>query len=191
MTFLFSRRIFTLARSRRFPHQGRSRRATTWDSGPNQTKATLSATGKTIWTNGVTLVGDSEVTIVRTRGQLIIQVNLATSASDGMNGAVGLGIVSSEAFAAGAASVPGPFSQPDWQGWFWHEYWSVYGVAAQSAGQDVARNANVDQRIVIDSKAMRKLKFNEVIFGCWEVAAETGTAAIIVQADVRQLVKIA
>ena len=182
-----------MARSRVFPRQSQARgprRKTSWGPGPNAVRTAVSAIGKTIWTNGVILSVEDVGTIVRTRGEIAILLSLATAAGDGMNGAVGLGIVSSQAFGIGPTAVPGPFADAEWEGWLWHSYWSVRGVASQSLGQDVARNAGADLRIPIDSKAMRILSNNETLMGCFEVAVETGTANINFIADTRLLLKL-
>jgi len=166
------------------------RRQVAWDGGPFMTITDISATGKLLWTIGVVLDKDEESTIVRIRGQILARLVLSTAAGDGMSFAVGLGLVNSQAFTAGAGSVPGPGTDPDWGGWLWHQYFYVYGTAAQSLGQDTARNANSDVRIEIDSKAMRKMDSNQTLFGMFEVQAEAGTATVRLLADTRVLVKL-
>ncbi len=68
-------------------------------------------------------------------------------------GAFGMGIVSDDAFAAGAASIPGPFTDDTAELWLVHQY--VYqrvlfdtAVGSSVVGHDVTWE--------IDSKAMRK-----------------------------------
>jgi len=182
-----------MARSQRF--QGRSqirspKRLTAWDSGPNQALEGQSAIGHNLWTTGVGLTNESMATIVRTRGQFRLLLDLATAAGDGFNGALGLGIVSLDAFNSGTAAVPSPFTDAEWPGWFWHEYWDLHSVAAQTQGENIARNAMVDLRIPIDSKAMRKLGEHEIIFGSLDVAVETGTASMRFIGDTRILLKL-
>jgi len=180
-----------MGRLRGFPARTQTnKRTVTWDLGPNQLIQPMATAVKRLWTNGIVLTNEAQVTIVRMRGWAQVQLNLATAAGDGMIGAVGIGIVSANAFAAGIASVPGPDADAEWDGWLWHQYFHIRGVTAQSAGENIARNANADLRIEIDSKAMRKLKSNEVLFGMWETSVETGTASIGVEADVRVLSKL-
>ena len=180
-----------MALQRRSRHLARSqKRESVWDAGPNLVIAAISATGKTLWTNGRVLATESKATIVRIRGVMTFQLDLATAAGNGLSGAVGIGLVSQEAFAAGVASIPGPFDQPEWKGWMWHHYFSIRGVAAQSAGADVARNVSADLRLEIDSKAMRKMGSNETLFGIIDVEAEDGTASMAVVADTRVLFKL-
>ncbi len=179
-----------MAFSRRLPQARSPKRLTAWDSGPQRSLGSLSATGKAGFTTGVVLAQDSKATIVRIRGSILFQLTLATAAGDGMSGAVGLGIVSSDAFAVGTTAIPGPFSDPEWPGWMWHSFWHLNGVAAQSLGADVSRNSNADLRLEIDTKAMRKWSVGETLMGMFEIAVETGTAAVAVTADTRVLVKL-
>ncbi len=175
---------------RQFPSQSR-RRKTAWGLGPGADVLPITAgTNRVLWTFGTILGLDSEVTIVRVRGILQLWLDLATSAGDGFAGAAGMGLVNSDAFAAGAGSIPGPFSDPGWEGWQWHHYWNLRGVAAQSQGQDVSRNANADQLIIIDSKAMRKFSENMTFFGMVETDFETGTAGMVFSANTRVLAKL-
>ncbi len=115
---------------------------------------------------------------------------MATAAGDGLFGALGLAIVSDEAFAVGVTAIPGPFTDAPWGGWFWHEYFHLRGVAAQSQGADIPRNTTGDMFLKIDSKAQRKLGENQTIVGMIEVGAEQGTAGAVFVADTRMLFKL-
>ncbi len=174
------------------PRPRTRRRTTTWSDGPKSTLTgqVLASTGKSIWATGFAVAAGTSLTLVRTRGEILLQLDLATAAGDGFLGAIGLGIVSGDAFGIGSTAMPGPFSDPGWPGWWWHQYFSVRGVAAQSAGADVARNANSDLRIDIDSKAMRIVKENESMFGMVEIGAELGTASLTYLGQTRVLLKL-
>ena len=174
----------------RSPIRSRSRRLVAWDGGPFATKSAITSVGKSVWTTGVALDKDEESTIVRIRGQIIVLLELATAAGDGFAGAIGIGLATTQAFAAGSASLPGPGTDPDWGGWIWHSYFYTFGVAAQSQGADVPRNAMADLRIPIDSKAMRKMDSNMTLFGVTETQTEMGTAGMSYVADTRVLVKL-
>ena len=102
-----------------------------------------------------------------------------------------MGIVTVQAFTVGGVTaLPAPFTTPEWDGWLWHSYFQMHGVSAQAVGADVARNVSADLRMVIDSKAMRKISENEVLFGVLEVGVETGTAQLRYSADTRVLFKL-
>ena len=182
-----------MAHSRRssFRSPRSSRRATSWDSGPEQLAVVgSSAVGKTVWATGVALGKEEKATLVRLHGLLAGTLSRAVSAGDGMSGAVGIGLVSNDAAAVGATAIPGPFSDPSWPGWWFHQYFDLRGVAAQTIGQDVARNAGLDLHMPLDSKAMRIMGSAETLVGVFEVGTETGDAQINWSAQTRILVKM-
>ncbi len=172
--------------------QVRAKRMTAWDSGPETGAIAVTGVGKSLWTTGVVLASASSATIVRVRGEVTLMLDLATGPGDGFTGALGIGIVSSDAFTVGQTAVPGPESDPDWNGWLWHQYYHMTGIAAQSQGENVGVNSSADiLRIKIDSKAMRIIKSNEIMFGMFERTVEAGTAGMRLFANTRVLLKLA
>ncbi len=169
--------------------RGRSqpKRMVTWDSGPQMVDGARASTGSDFWTTGVQLVGEARVTIVRIRGVLRIHLLTATAAGDGFFGALGIGLINSEAFTAGITSSPTPFADPNWPGWLYHSYFDVRSVTATIA--DGVNAASASLLHVIDSKAMRKMGENEILMGVVEVV-ESGTATIEFQGDTRVLFKL-
>ena len=120
-------------------------------------------------------------TIVRNRG--ILSVKSSQSAADAnLVGAMGVGIVSAEALAAGAASIPGPFSQAEWDGWM---VWQPIAFAFEFLD---ATGVLINTReFMIDSKAMRKVGANEAAVTMFE----SQNAAMVVSVVLRTLVKLA
>ncbi len=123
-------------------------------------------------------------TIVRTRG--ILDVQLQTYAADlTIGGAFGLCVVSDEAVVAGAASIPRPFDDAGWDGWFvWQAFSGHFDVTT-----DVGR-VGLDggsRQYEIDSKSMRKVNDNETVV----LMVESQTGAINVVSHIRQLFKLA
>ncbi len=116
-------------------------------------------------------------TVVRVRGT----VNIFPAADADLTyfGAYGLCIVSDEALAAGAASIPRPHDDDDWGGWIVHGYYGGRIDFQSSIG--VVPNMSVETHI-IDGKAMRKVEVNESLV--WMVEAEAGGINIILQARV-------
>ena len=177
-----------MARQRGFPIRTRSpRRATAWGFGPDAVSVALSASAKTGWTNGIVLASEAKATIVRIRGDLLLTLLTADGANGGFAGAVGIGIATSNAFSAGIASLPGPITDADWPGWMWHHFINVRATTATIA--DGVNAGAATQRIVIDSKAMRKWDFDMTIFGAVEVV-ESGVSTANLAADSRMLVKL-
>jgi len=167
-----------------------SRRKTAWGFGPKTSELIINGVGKTGWSLGVSLGLESQATVTRIRGMALVKLNFGTDAGDGMTGAMGIGLASSDAFAVGATALPGPINDTEWQ-WLWHSFFDVYAIAAQAAAADIAINSvSSIVRILIDSKAQRILRENETIFGMVEVASELGPAQISVFADSRMLVKL-
>ena len=107
-------------------------------------------------------IGES-MTILRLRGHVFVQLNAGAAAERALVG-VGIGLVSSTAFAAGVASLPSPVAEGGYP-WIWHGYFSV------SSGQEAAITDQwlVDRR-EIDSKAMRKMRQDQSLVLVAEIA---------------------
>ena len=124
--------------------------------------------------------GMEKPTVVRTRGQVGIRPNVVSADLD-VVGALGLGIVSAQAFGIGITAVPGPFTDADWDGWF---VWRSFSYRFEAtAGVDVA----IDWGFEVDSKAMRKVADNEVVV----VVAESQVGAFQISPPLRLLFKLA
>ena len=176
-----------LARGFQRPTRTSRKRAVSWGVGPNAVDVQNSASNSAVWTNGVVLQNDNEATIVRIRGSFQLNLVLQTALGDGFTGAMGIGIVNSQAFAAGVVSMPTPLMEMDWPGWMWHQMFQLKSITAAEAD---GSNANaVSYRADIDSKAMRKFGVEEVLFGCIQVVLEGGATAHF-NADTRVLFKL-
>ncbi len=174
-----------MARSRGRPHLrvGGSRRESSWSEGPgDSTPGSITASGTAILGLGAVAVEDG-LTIVRTRGLLTLVGNVFTTVGDAMVGAFGLCIVSENAFGVGVTAVPAPLTDVGWNGWFYHTFVGVSRGTADFA------NGSGFQRIVVDSKAMRKIKRTDVVIAVIELV-ETGAADVDVFFDSRLLSKL-
>ena len=120
------------------------------------------------------------ITIVRLRGLLSMIPNIA-SADQTIVGAVGFGVVSDQALAAGVASMPGPWSDPDWDGWF---MWMGISQKFEFASGVGLLTSSVQQ--IMDSKAMRKVGPNEAVVAIGESQA----IAFDVSVPSRMLIKL-
>jgi len=108
-----------------------------------------------------------------------VSLTTATSVGDGFFGAIGVGVVTAAAAAAGVASIPTPLTEAGWDGWMLHRYFAL--EAALGAGSD-GEFVNLQ----LDSKAMRKLTEDDSLAMVAEVA-ENGTATATLQARIRVL----
>ncbi len=152
-----------------------------WDTGPQMDSTSLSTATPVIWTTGSIVLVDG-VTLVRTRGLITFRTSAVDAVTSGMSGAWGLAIASENAFGVGLSALMNPFDDSGWDGWLAHGFWDV--------GTEVGGEGGT-QRIEIDSKAMRKLKATDVIYGTVDVASETGTVVTGVTANTRMLFKLA
>ncbi len=155
-----------------------------WATGPGGTGVTtLTASGVAILGSGVS-PGAAELTVMRTRGVVdMFLLGSGAADGDGFFGAIGLGKCTNAAFDVGVGSVPTPLAEVDWDGWYWHQFFSVHNPDITFGGSPA-----VHYRAVIDSKAMRKFDFRETLYAAIEVV-EIGTATLNVFLDTRMLVQ--
>ncbi len=101
-------------------------------------------------------------TVARVRGQCALFPTVA-SADISITGAFGIAIVSAQAFVAGAGSIPRPFDDADWSGWFvWRSF--NYRYEFHTAASSLLSFTSFE----VDSKAMRKIAPDEVIVAMCE-----------------------
>ena len=164
------------------------RRATAWSSGPRQIPVGLTAAGAQLWAVGSqsTLSG---LTLIRVRGEFTAVLDVVTAIGDGFERiAVGMCIVSENAFDAGVTAVPSPITDIGWDGWLYHR---LLGQFRGSSTTELGRSPMEAVRIEMDSKAMRKFKQTDVLIGVVELAPETGAATLTFSATTRLLTKLA
>ena len=166
-----------------FRGRSRSRRTTDWALGPIDRDGSLGSTGVALWSQGITVTA-GKLTVVRIRGMAMVQLLTADAVGSGMHGAVGIGLATSAAFAAGVASLPSPLTEISWDGWIWHNIFDVRAITGTRA--DGVNSNGARQLMEIDSKAMRKFDDSMTIFGIWETVESTN-ATIEMQATTRVL----
>ena len=137
--------------------------------------------------DGSTLFGTAQaatadgLTIVRTRGDLLIRLVTSDAITSGFDVGFGMCVVSENAAGVGISAVPRPLDDPAWDGWF--VYWT--GVVK---GLIVDNSASV--RINIDSKAMRKIKDTDVVVAVAQGGTEIGAATLNMDLRSRILLKL-
>ena len=167
-------------RRRGFPV--RSRRATDWGFGPDADSVVVTSSTKTLWTTALTI--GAPYTLIRLRGHFELILTVSSAIGAGFAGAIGMTLVSNDAFAAGAGSIPGPVTDSNWDGWFYHQFFNLHATTATVA--DAVNNMVV--RKEIDSKAMRKWTPDQTLVAMIG-ATQTGNASMTLHADSRVLVK--
>ena len=129
----------------------------------------------------VAFAHDLQETILRIRGQFLA-TGVPDTAFDDETVGVGAIVVTDNAVAAGGVSLPGPISDPD-ASWIWHAYMPLMSLATTSAS-DVALGCF--DRVIVDSKAMRKSNRNESLAFVGQLA--TGDfGSVRIQGGVRVL----
>ena len=176
-----------ISRHRGFQRSGRKQRQTVWSAGPFSAAIQSATAGvNTIIDTGQSSGGG--VTIIRIRGELTMWLEVVTAIGDGFTRVgAGIGIVSTDAFSAGAGSMPAPLSDPGWGGWMW-----FYGGGAMigASTTETFRGPMEAVRIPIDTKAMRKIHDNETVFGAVQTVTEVGTATLSFSMGSRMLSKL-
>ena len=107
-----------------------------------------------------------DLTIVRIRGELLLQQVSATAESDGFEVGFGICIVTQNAAGIGVSAVPAPIADIGWDGWMVHWHGQLIATAALSGGSNVP---GATARLPIDSKAMRKLHLTDTVVAVLEV----------------------
>ena len=186
-----------MARSRmsRFPRSSQSRRPF-WAGGPSTAgdgqPIPLSASSSAIGGVAVTPTTES-LTMIRTRGAFVCHLESATTQGDGFHGAIGIARATLAALAIGVTAVPTPITEEGWDGWLYHQYFSINAggpitAATTSDIQNQVNNVTAALRLEVDSKAMRKLTVDEGLYFAIEVI-EFGTATMDFSFNSRMLFK--
>ena len=151
--------------------QGR-RRKVSWSAGPNGAIATVITSTVSLFPNGAQSVLE-DLTIVRIRGELLVYLSLAGGAkNEGYRWAFGMANVTENAFGIGVTAVPAPLTDIGWDGWMVHHQGQV--LARGAALKDGSPTES--QRVIIDSKAMRKVHNTDVLMAVFETT-EVGAGA--------------
>ena len=172
------------------------RHRSSWEVGPQTSgggapQAIGASVAQAAGTGMVALVDG--ITLIRTRGELLMWLVTANAAGDGYHGAFGIAKATAAAFTSGIASVPTPITEDSWDGWLYHRFFSIHsvgaiGVSTAADEQNQSNNVTAALRIEVDSKAMRKIDIDEVFYAAIEVT-EHGTADMEWAFNSRTLVK--
>jgi hypothetical protein len=122
---------------------------------------------------GSSLAFNSSYTVLRMLGEYVITPTSSPQALDNAIVTVGIGVVSSDAYAVGASAVPDPASEPNYP-WL---YWASHPFFFGATGADPASEA-CSVRHSFDVRSMRKLKARESLALVVEYADIAGTPAL-------------
>ena len=173
-----------MGRQLRTDFRGRSaRRKTTWVGPADQDWVDVAGGTAVIvasFTPATGVPSMAEPTLVRTRGEVALAVDSIAVAIK-VVGAYGLAVVSTASFTAGVASIPTPWSDPGWDGWFVWRSFSLKLAVASGVGFDMIQHTQE-----VDSKAMRKVTAAETIV----LVAESEGEAFEISMPLRLLFKL-
>ena len=162
------------------------RRQTSWETGPgdNTLVTQITSAGSSFVGSAITPTIPG-LTIVRLRGGAQFFLSASDSALGGFGGAFGIGIATLAAVTAGAASVPTPLTEQDWNGWIYWTPITVRQITATTA--DGANSSGIYMRLEVDTKAMRKMKEEDAMYAMIQVSNETGVSVLQASFDSRVL----
>ncbi len=112
-------------------------------------------------------------TILRCRGFVQAAFASGVQVGDDMNINFGLGIVSTDAFAAGAGSMPDPAGEPEYP-WLW---WQEVFLNSEQVEEPVSWGPGA-LRLDVDTKAMRKVKPGESLVWVGEATQSLGAPEV-------------
>ena len=170
--------------NRRFVPQ-RVRRPTFWE-GENISQSVT--TGASVIS---TVVSEAELenvptpTIVRMRGDLLVQVTASAATPGRCNAVLGIKLTTAAALAGGAVETP---STDIGSEWIW---WTTVPLilAGGSVAAPNSDGRSIVHRVNVDSKAMRKVTLNQVLVLVAQNVVVTSTQTFDVQGTVRVLLK--
>ena len=174
-----------------FPARRQGHNPTEWNEGPGTDgltggKLQISAAGSVVGVGTAPTVGG--FTIVRLRGEAQLVLDMTQGADEGALLAIGIGIVTAEAFAVGLTAMPDPSigADADWDGWMYHRFVQM-GISATIVQGEVDQQSIA--RFEVDSKAMRKIQVGEVLALVLGMADEEGSVQATLRFTSRILIK--
>ena len=163
---------------------GSLRRKSSWDLGPGGSALQSVTISESVVVGAGALATEDGLTLVRLRGEFLFQLTGAQSIGTGFRGAFGIGIANATAFGVGVTALQTPLTNEEWDGWLFHQYFHVFsksaivvGNAADEEGQGFSGGSGI--RMPVDSKAMRKLITEDVIYAIIEVVESASAADFI------------
>ena len=154
-------------------HRGATIREKSWVELP-AASSSVSASGTFIVSGILDFIGPG--TLLRFRcNDILITMDATKQAADTIRLTFGLGIVSTDAAAAGAASMPDPLSDTDYP-WIWY---GDYIVRSEVAAATEALGSSVI-RFSADSKAMRRVKPLQSLLWVMQASGAAGVPTTLV-----------
>ena len=125
----------------------------------------LVAPGATDLHSLFTIVGLTEMVARRIRGQVIAHMGGVSASTDSATAAWGIGVLPGTPTPT-SATIPGPLTEASWDGWLAHGFMQLFAPLIFTAP-----GSQSWQRTEIDSKGMRRLNVDDVMFVAFENSA--------------------
>ncbi len=132
--------------------------------------------------DGTTLAGrftpGEPATILRMIGDYSLASTAVAVSQDRCFISMGIGVISADAFEAGAGSVPDPQSEPEYPWLYWASHPLHWPTAVSGTAGDGDQSGQGSLRVRFDIKSMRKMKPRESLAMIWQYADSTGTPPV-------------
>ncbi len=124
-------------------------------------------------------------TLVRIRGSILVSLTASAASPGRVLAVLGIKVIQAAAAAAAAPALPFTDIGSDWIWWTTVPLFLASGTVGSPGGDGLTTN----HRVEVDSKAMRKIKGNEVIAFVSQNVVLTSTQTFDVQGALRVLLK--
>ena len=119
---------------------------------------------------GAALAFASPSTILRIRGAVQASFDSTNTVGDDLALTWAIGIVSSDAFAAGVSAMPDPAGEPEYP-WLW---WGTMFLHSEETAVPAAAWGTHSMRLEVDSKAMRKVSPGQSLVWLMQATSQVG-----------------
>ncbi len=155
-----------------------------WDTTLHGRIPSIDVAEGTVAIGDVGALSTEPFTLLRTRGRVMMSLD-SGGLNEHVSCAMGLIVVSENAFGIGVTAVPSPVTDGT-EDWIWHDFFQV------NSGEEAAVvNDYLTVRLSVDSKAMRKLRQGEVLVIVAEIADSVdATGNVTFSYGFRQLIGV-
>ena len=163
----------------------RSRRPTFWVTTAENGMVSLAANQvrSTVLITEATLEESPNPTLIRMRGEFLSDLGPTAASGESVRWFAGIYLADSRAVTIGSTALQSPFSEGNSDVWIW---WNT-GILSREGISD--NSVALASRVVIDSKAMRKVGQEQALVGIVQTVNDAGTAQVSSAFGLRVLFK--